>query len=239
MGRHFYFLLAGLFYANSSLSYPTPIDVDGALHRWPVDTDNSQVYYEVIAMDSSASASLQAIVDESAEIWSSVDGSLLKLQSADENNSPQITVYYDDSIQGGATSAGYSVFDEVSNGVPKHCTIHIAMNSGVDAESLSKTTLHELGHCIGLGHSLMPQSIMSYSLDQNTYALSVDDRAALVRIYPSDGGSAHLAPGCSVHGNPRHQAKMPIFIGLLILPLLVYPFRLNSHRRIRNSLAAA
>lgn len=198
MGRHFFGILILTTTATAAAAYPTPFDVDGALHKWPVSKDSPNVYYEVISADADLQIYLQDIADESAAIWSSVDGSLLRLQPFDETNAARISIYYDNSIAGGATAAGYSIFDSVDEGVPKHCSIHIAVNSSVDSENLSKTTLHELGHCVGLGHSLMPESIMSYSLDRNSYALSVDDRAAMARIYPETGGHERLAPGCSI-----------------------------------------
>ncbi len=40
---------------------------------------------------------------------------------------------------------------------------------------MAKTFLHEFGHGLGLGHSLVPQAIMSYSLEKNTFALDLDD----------------------------------------------------------------
>lgn len=201
MGRYFFGIL--IFIGTEALAYPTPFDVDGALHKWPISKENPYVYYEVVSADSGLQTYLQDIADESAAIWSSVDGSLLRLRPFDESNTTHISIYFDNSITGGAMAAGYSIFDAVDDGVPKHCSIHIAVNSGVDAESLNKTTLHELGHCLGLGHSLMPESIMSYSLDQNSYTLSVDDRAAMARIYPENGGHPRLAPGCSI-GFLRH-----------------------------------
>jgi hypothetical protein len=221
MGRYIFGILIIVIKANVATAYPTPFDVDGALHKWPVSKENPNVYYEVFGADSGLQTYLQDIADESAAIWSSVDGSILRLQPSDENNPARISIYYDNSIAGGAMAAGYSIFDSVDDGVPKHCSIHIAVNSSVDAEGLSKTTLHELGHCVGLGHSLMPESIMSYSLNRNSYALSVDDRAAMARIYPENGGHEHLAPGCSI-GLLRKDPidSWPLYVFFLAIPAI-------------------
>ena len=215
-------ILGCLFSAAISLAYPTPVDVDGALHRWPIKPNSSSVYYEVIVADSSMDSYLRAMVDESADMWGQVDGSLLKLDQAGEANPAQISIYYDNSITGGATAAGYSIFDDVADGVPRHCTIHIAAAPQMDAENLSKTTLHEIGHCIGLAHSLMPESIMSYNLDRNQFALSVDDRAALARIYPSTSGHPSLAPGCSIGQwrRPSEAYNALILIIFVMMPLI-------------------
>jgi hypothetical protein len=222
MGRHVLGILILAISATTAAAYPTPFDVDGAMHKWPVSKDNPNVYYEVVSADTGLQVYLQDIADESAAIWSSVDGSLLRLQPFDETNAARISIYYDNSIAGGATAAGYSIFDSVDDGVPQHCSIHIAVNSSVDAESLSKTTLHELGHCVGLGHSLMPESIMSYSLDRNSFALSVDDRAAMARIYPEAGGHERLAPGCSIGFLRGGQGHSWLLYALLITFPAIY-----------------
>lgn len=214
-------LLITLFHPTSSQAYPTPYDVDGALHRWPISLEKPDVYYRIEAADATLEGYLQGVADESAAIWSAVDGSAVKLKPFDELNSAQITIFYDRSIAGGAKAAGYSIFDKLDEGVPKHCAIYIAVNSGVDPESLNKTTLHELGHCLGLGHTLMPESIMSYNLDKNAFALSVDDRAALARIYPDDSLRPRLAPGCSIQGSAARGSKPGlVFAIILIIPVL-------------------
>ena len=227
MGRSLICLLIVLMCPSSSLAYPTPFDVDGALHRWPISPDSPDVVYRIQAADPALENYLQGVADESAAIWSAVDSSAIKLKPLNDQPSAQITIYYDRSITGGAKAAGYSIFDKLNQGVPTHCAIYIAVNASVDTESLNKTTLHELGHCLGLGHSLMPESIMSYNLDKNAFALSIDDQAALARIYPQDGQSPQLAPGCSIQGatNPRRSSSDAMIAIMLILPVI---FRLSG-----------
>jgi hypothetical protein len=236
MGRCFLSVLVTTFFVTTkSVAYPTPFDVDGALHRWPLSPVDDEVFYEVIVDDPLLKSYLEEIVDESASIWSSVDGSRLTLSPAGNDQLAQISVYYDKAITGGDTAAGYSIFDNVDEGVPKHCTIHIAASSEMDSEGLSKTTLHELGHCIGLAHSLMPESIMSYNLDRNQFALSVDDRAALARIYPLDQEGPSLAPGCSIGSAGRAESiynNMILYI-FLTLPVVAHGVLVILRRIVR------
>jgi hypothetical protein len=203
--------------ALSVYAYPTPVDVDGSLHRWPVTAAEPNVYFELSTSDESLLSFLQDVMEQSSEIWSGVDRSLIKILPADKEHPAQITVYYEESIIGGDAAAGYSVFDDVTNGVPNHCSIHIAL-SNTDTEALSKTTLHELGHCLGLAHSLMADSIMSYNLERNRFALAIDDEAAISRLYPSDGSDPKLAPGCAIGTTSPSARHWPVFIALFMVP---------------------
>lgn len=221
-------LITALFSAGAQ-AYPTPVDLDGKLHRWPVSADAPNVYFEISVSDESLKADFLAITTASADIWSSVDNSLLKVKPVDGENSAQITVYFESSIAGGDMAAGYSIFDEVDEGTPKHCSIHIAADASTDLYYLSKTTLHELGHCLGLGHSLVPVSIMSYKLDQNSFALGMDDKAAIARLYPFDGSGAKLAPGCAI-GKTRSSLPQPSVIFILFL----IPAIFSITRKIMN-----
>ena len=223
MGRCFIFILA--VWAFRVHAYPTPVDVDGSLRRWPITATEPNVYFEVKTTDDSLMPFLEDIVDQSSEIWGNVDGSLIKILPYDAKHPAQITIHYDDSIAGGDAAAGYSVFDDVTNGVPNHCSIHIAL-SNTDTEALSKTTLHELGHCLGLAHSLMADSIMSYNLERNRFALAIDDEAAISRLYPSDGSDPRLAPGCAVGTSPPSARHWLDFIALFIVP---WGFCLSRH----------
>lgn len=233
MGRSCCSILICFLWSPLASAYPTPVDVDGALHRWPLTAEKSEVHYEVIAADSTLRSYLEDLVDESAEIWSQVEGSRLKLVKASEWKSAEISIYFDPSIAGGATAAGYSIFDNVKDGVPQHCTIRIAASENMISENLSKTTLHEIGHCIGLAHSLMPQSIMSYNLDRNQFALSVDDKAALTRLYPMDVRHPALAPGCAI-GHQRAQPNPLIYLAILLAPLLGNLIRFILRVVVRN-----
>ena len=231
MGRCFIFFLA--VWTFSVHAYPTPVDVDGSLHRWQVTAAQPNVYFEVRSSDDNLLSFLQDIMEQSSELWGNVNGSLIKILPSDVDHPAQITIHYEDSIVGGDAAAGYSVFDDVTNGVPNHCSIHIAL-SNTDTEALSKTTLHELGHCLGLAHSLMADSIMSYNLERNRFALAIDDEAAISRLYPSDGSDPRLAPGCAIGATPPSTRHWPVFIALFIVPWGFYLSQYILRKFLRN-----
>jgi Matrixin len=220
MGWYYVYILIIASFGTSSFGYPTPYDVDGSLHRWPITSDAPTVYYDVISTDSSLKSYLEPIVDSATNLWSNIDNAKIKLKSSTSTNPSQITVNYNSSIQGGDMAAGYSIFDEVSNGTPVHCSVHITANDSSNYEALEKTTLHELGHCLGLGHSLIANSIMSYALDKNSFALSLDDQAAISRLYPLDGSKPKLPTGCAISLAPSDDLKPGIFLVILNFPII-------------------
>ncbi len=210
-------LLGSLGFWGMAMAYPTPIDVDGSLHVWPITAEAPTVYYEIVVTDEALRPAITIITTASAKLWTDVHHSALTLAPAPEGTVPQITLYFDNSIDGGDMAAGYTLFDQVENDKPVHCSIHIAANSN-SIGNLDKTTLHELGHSIGLGHSLIPRSIMSYELGVNEFALSIDDEAAISRLYPTDSNHSELAPGCSINGTSQHPGNRLLWLLFLFAP---------------------
>lgn len=204
--------------AARSNAYPTPVDFSGKLARWNIDPASPKIYYEVVADDAFNLHSYKDLVREAAGIWSSVHGSYAELELADTGETAMVSVHYDYSITGGDSSAGYAEFDAVDDHGPTHCVIHIAAPLGMDWEALGKTTLHELGHCLGLGHSVVPESIMSYRLDVNSFSLALDDEAAVARLYPASGSEPKKPAGCTVGSAHTQAGKVLLF--LVLLPLV-------------------
>jgi hypothetical protein len=208
--------------------------VDGSLHAWPITVENPTIYYEVTTADEELKPYMSPVAEAAASLWTDVEKALIKLEPASADHPAQITVYYETSIGGGDTAAGYSIFDRVENGAPVHCSVHIAANDSTDFDGLHKTTLHELGHCLGLAHSLMADSIMSYHLDVNSFALSLDDEAAISRLYPVDGSKSKLAPGCAIGHESSNSSQLAVLIVLLALPGFLSSGVNILIRRLRN-----
>lgn len=206
--------------STRSFAYPTPVDFDGSLLRWKVDENSAPVTYEILADDDAYLSQYGDIVDDAALMWSEVPTSYFRYVRADEGKPAQVTVNLRSSIEGGAYSAGYAVFDEYDDIVPLHCSIFVVIDEYVTHSSMEKTILHELGHCLGLGHTLIPQAIMSYRLEENSYALDVDDRAAVTHLYPVDGSEPELPPGCAIGAMPRDASSLPCLL-LLAFPLIL------------------
>jgi len=224
-------LLTGLT-SQAGYAYPTPFDFNHRLLRWNLDAIAGDIVVRVSKDDGVTVQGLDLLVDQSLELWNDVVESRIFMRLS-ETETPHITVTFQSSISDSSFSAGYAEFDRTKdNGDPEHCRIFVLAYSGISLYSLSKTILHEIGHCIGLGHSLIPEAIMSYHLDRNSFDLDLDDRAAVSRLYPLSGKAA-LPPGCATGSS---VAGLPlVFLWLILgIPLLFCGFHIKFVSKTRD-----
>ncbi len=65
------------------------------------------------------------------------------------------------------------------------CDIAVS-ERGSDAKFMAFTLMHELGHCLGLGHNHSDYSaVMGYSRTNRSLNLGLDDEAGLIYLYPA------------------------------------------------------
>lgn len=212
---------------STALGFPMPVDFDGSLMRWYVAATSPPITYGIEAENPDDIGLYQGMIDEAAALWSQVPNSYFAYTPAAAGEAPQVTVQIQSALAGTRDSAGYSIFDEYNGTHPIHCQIVVQSDESVGYTAMAKTFLHELGHCLGLGHSLIPEAIMSYSLDKNDFALDLDDQAGTARLYPAGGGSPKLPPGCAVASGQRGPNDLlPI---ILLLPM-AFTFPLRKRR---------
>ncbi len=236
MGRHLHRILTTIFglaaYGELLFAYPTPVDFDGSLLRWDIGPSSDPITYEIAADREEDALTYQGAVEDAVDLWNGIPSSYFAFDKVPSNQPAQVTIHLQSIIDGGQYSAGYAIFDEYDGTRPIHCSIYVSVDDGVGYTGLAKTFLHELGHCLGLGHSLVPQAIMSYKLEENAFALDVDDQAAAARLYPQDGSSPKLPPGCAV-GSARGGSALATLLLFLMAPLAaLIPSRL-PRRSIR------
>lgn len=99
------------------------------------------------------------------------------------------------------------------------CDIAVS-ERGSTARFMAYTLMHELGHCLGLGHNHSDYAaVMGYSRTDRSLSLGLDDEAGLVFLYPSSAvGKPKELAGCGVIGG-RGSSNFWMFL-LLCLPIL-------------------
>ncbi len=222
MDRLIYLFVGFLFLVapQGVYAYPTPVDFEGSLLRWPISMDTPVVHYEIKG-DPEIVRFHEDLVETAARYWTDVPTSYIELARAEEQTPAVITVKIKDAINDGSFSSGFALFDEKDNGgKPLHCTIEVSSAESIGYMSFAKTILHEFGHCLGLGHSLVPEAVMGYSLDRNEFALDTDDMAAISRLYPADGSEPRLPPGCGIRMGKTHSHSLLSCL-ILLLPVAV------------------
>jgi len=223
-------LAAAFSTADHSHAYPAQVDYSGEVLRWDISKGNPEVLFEVKSASDDAVAAYQGLIEGAAALWTEVPTSYLEFRMAAADEEAQVTVELDTDFADAAFSSGYAVFDEDDGDHPGHCTIKIDIPD-LGITDVDKTALHELGHCVGLGHSLIPEAIMSYEDKKNAFALDIDDAAAISRLYPVEAGSDKLPPGCAVGSAVgKTPATAALLYLLLALPVITVRFRRQARQ---------
>ena len=210
--------LALLVLSSYSFSYPTPVDFSGKLSRWSTDKGDDPITFEITGDRDADVIFYEDVIIEAAEMWGDVTSSYFAYEQIFAGKGAQVTVHLDRDFEDGGVSAGFADFDESDEEGPIHCSIFIGMPGG-GTLSVGKTALHELGHCLGLGHSLIPEAIMSYSNESNAFGLDTDDMAAVSRLYPADGSKPELPPGCGI-AKPQQKGNFILILIFILTPFL-------------------
>lgn len=111
------------------------------------------------------------------------------------------------------------------------CDITVS-DRGVAAKTLLRTLVHELGHCLGLGHPHSSyRSIMSYSTLNDDADLALDDKAGVSFLYPQPGESEDVKylTTCGSIGGRRAGGLAGL---VLSLPILAVSCRRTYKRKM-------
>lgn len=177
------------------------------IFQWNGDAPSLSKKAEVfdgIYADASDDELMEALLQEAVAKWNNVESAYLNFEVVvnpgvvkdDEDEIYAIVVESQDSIS--VAAAALPVFaakgdspsgNKKSGRIIYDCDISVS-SSGVDAQELLRTLVHELGHCVGLGHPHSNyHSIMSYSNMSSSAELGLDDKAGISFLYPEPGVS--------------------------------------------------
>lgn len=129
------------------------------------------------------------LVQETMNIWNNVEGSYIQLKAEVDGSAaldPNDRTY---SIKTGnlPKTAAASALPRNEDDTIFDCDITISKGKQ-EARDLAYTLLHELGHCLGLGHNHTNyNAVMGYSRLSRSLWLSPDDKAGVIYLYKEVG----------------------------------------------------
>lgn len=127
----------------------------------------------------------QSMVQDVADVWNNIPGAYLNITvvsdpAAEINETDKINAI---SVGNQPVTVAASANPQVEDKIINDCDITIG-KSKREAKELAYTMMHELGHCIGLGHNHGNyNAVMGYSRTSMSLYLSPDDKAGVVYLY--------------------------------------------------------
>lgn len=208
-------------------SDPVITFVWNGVSAFPEDLPSSFVEIAKPAHLSEEEYSLEAhtkhLITEALNIWSDIPGSYIKLELAEETDANLKSNLIDQTFAiivesekptSPQLTAAFAIphFKTDDPSIIDDCDITIIrfLNS---PDTLLTTIIHELGHCLGLGHPHeKTSSIMSYANVTYEAKLSADDHAGIIYLYPEGGDIGRenfLYHACGALGLTDHSATTP------------------------------
>ena len=104
--------------------------------------------------------------------------------------------------------------------VMRDCDIFIPiLDNGTDIDRMGITLVHELGHCLGIGHPhASKKTPMSYAFLGQSFSslkLTADDKAAVAFLYPKK--DYEVSPTCGSLGRSQAHSPKPPWLWLMLL----------------------
>lgn len=181
------------------------------------------------------SAFFHALINEAMAVWNNVDTAYIDLQLVTDRGNEAALDRNDQTfsivVDGVNATASAFARPKIDGDSIVDCDIVIG-DRAVEAKALAYTLMHELGHCLGLGHNHTNyDSVMGYSREDTQLKLGMDDKIGITYLYPAEGITSPKENfGCGIVGKNRG-----FFVGFFLFsPLLLLMLRRRNVKNLRQ-----
>lgn len=169
-----------------------------------------------------------AVVKESMARWNEIPGSYLRLELSTTrggqlNDSDGMFSIVTTPNLPSTVGAQARPIPDLKTKKITDCDVELR-TSAYSGRFAGTAIMHELGHCIGLGHNHIDnQATMSYARVDENLSLGLDDMAAVIYLYgsPETSGKKSEFTPCGVVGNVTSAGSHLFALLFLLAPLLV------------------
>jgi hypothetical protein len=142
-----------------------------------------------------ATVTVQQLMDSIFADYNSIQGAYVTLVDASDadysTNAFERTIKIEQSGPSGALAAGGEAQPHMRSSQIIGCSIYMKDNTYESAKGFLRLVTHEMGHCLGLLHPMdTTHAIMSYYSSGDVYRLQIDDKMAIIYLYPVDPARA-------------------------------------------------
>jgi len=196
-------------------------------HRWEISAADPVLSWRFVNDPASAGyAAGLADVQYAFDQWGSVESSYLRFDEVSSGEDIAVEIVDEEAGYPGTVLQG----DRITS-------CHVTVGGHTAGANQRFWLMHEIGHCLGLVHSVVPHAVMSYRALDTDDVLHEDDRFALTLLYSNqeisspagcasgslDSGSRNVPPG----GGPYLQ-----ILAMVLLVRAAYAF---ASRRVRRA----
>lgn len=195
-------------------------------YRWPKDMIPVTVYFETDSRVGGFRPSFVEIARNCLDEWAAASGHRIDWQEVKEKNAAKIVFRWrsehdGDQLSGAEGGLAIPTLYDYADG--KH-TIELARitvwtrsldgSTFLTDDEMRATTLHEIGHALGLTHSPNNNDVMFFSeTSARSPVLTARDKATIIRLYTEGYGVPNFAPAVSCGSSSTPGAAQDIDFG--------------------------